>query len=356
MYNKDRRIASVIKSYGANQEIINAIGYGLSEPIIVVTDEKNRNWLYKSIVNFSKEYLSELANKKEADKVLGETYSEFVSMPYPTTRKGHRLLDYIAAAMKSGSGGNGHINAPLLVLAEEKVCRKDIEKYFMVYLESDLSGTPIITLEEVVPEDEQVEVILNKIEELDMRGRTQTEKALLSACCFLYPNLKKQNRMEEYEELIHCVQDLVRQNEEENFIEDLGKTFIMEIYKWQEKTRFHNVFKLPDVEMSVVDHIDEVFLFDDEYFYMKESLFTTIASSLLDVFPAEVLKSALVDEGILRPENEKTYTVKTNYYNIAGGYERIRMLRFKRSVFKKCGELELIDLCIDDKEDTTYVH
>lgn len=347
MCNRNRRIASILKSYGVNQQIINDIGYRLSKPIMVVADEANINWITKSIVNFERVYMGESVNKKEAAKILSETYSEFVIVPYPMTRKGRELLDDIIIIMKSGIGSNGHTNAPTLIFAERTVRRKDIENYYMVYFEGDLDEVPVVSMEEVVPTDEQVEVVLDKISELDMHGKTQTEKALLAACCFLYPNLKEHGQMDEYEELFNCVQTLARQNEEGNFIADLGKTFIMEIYKWQETTRFHNVFELPDIEMSVVDCIDEVFLFDDDYFYMKESLFMNISSSLLKIFPSEVLKSALVDEGILRPENEKAYTVKANYYNITGGYERIRMLRFKRSVLKKCGETDLIELCLE---------
>ena len=143
----------------------------------------------------------------------------------------------------------------------------------------------------------------------------------------------------------------MKQNEEGSYVADLGELFIAEIYEWQERTGFHNVFELPDIEMNIIDHIEEVFLFDSKYFYMKESLFTRIAGFLLNTFPAEVLKSALVDDEILCPESEKTYTIKVNYRNAVSGYERIRMLRFKRSAFKRWGDLELIDICIDEKED-----
>ncbi len=58
--------------------------------------------------------------------------------------------------------------------------------------------------------------------------------------------------------------------------------------------------------------------------------------------------------GFLCRENEKTYTVKANYYNISGAYERMRMLRFKRSVFSQLGEPDLIDMCLDYGEESEY--
>ncbi len=191
---------------------------------------------------------------------MNETYSEFVLAEYPTTKERYKLLDYIIAMVKSA-----------------------------------------IRLEEVVPHDEYVEVVQDKIKGIDMLGRTRTEQALLAACCFRYPYLKEHNRLNEYEELFRCVEYLVMQNEDVNFVADVGKTFIDIVYKWQERTRFHNAYELPNIEVNVIEHIDEVFLFDDKYFYMKESLFATIVCPLLDVFPLDVLKSTLDDDGIFMP-------------------------------------------------------
>lgn len=351
MCKRNHQIVRMLKSLSVNYEIIKDIGYALEEPIMIVFDRKNRTRILENTTNFTAKSLDEFAKKKDVESALCETSSEFVLMPYPTTRKGRELLDYIVTVMKTGISSSGHINAPPLILAEGKVCRKDMEDLFTIYIEGDLSEMSDISLAEVVPSDEQVEVVLDKARELNMQGRTQMEKTLLVASCFLYPYLEKYNRVDELEELFYCVEELVKQNEEGSYVADLGELFIAEIYEWQERTGFHNVFELPDIEMNIIDHIEEVFLFDSKYFYMKESLFTRIAGFLLNTFPAEVLKSALVDDEILCPESEKTYTIKVNYRNAVSGYERIRMLRFKRSAFKRWGDLELIDICIDEKED-----
>lgn len=354
MYDRERMIATIIKAYGINRAIINDIGFKLAEPIVMVTGEMNFNWIAKSMTNFETVTLNEFMKKRDVEKILNETYSEFVLAEYPTTKEGHKLIDHTIASAKSAMG-YGHKNcAPVLFLAKGGLRRKDMENCFNIYLEGELFRNPSISLEEVVPQDRQVEVVLDKIKEIDMVGRTRTEQALLAASCFRYPYLKEHNQLNEYEELFRCVEYLVMQNEDVNFIADVGKSFIDIIYKWQERTRFHNAYELPNIERNVIEHIDEVFLFDDEHFYMREPLFATIALPLLNVFPLEVLKSALSDEGILCRGNEKTYTIKVGYYNISGVHERKRMLRFKRSVFSQLGEPDLIDMCLGCKEESEY--
>ncbi len=349
MYDK----LKLLKSLSVNYPVIESQGYGCPMPIMVITDEKNKNGLIECLINLESVSINEFMKKKDIDKALTQTNSEFVMLHYSATPKGREILDYIVTVMRSGTDENRRVNAIPLVIAEGKICREDIRKAFVVFLEGDISEVKI-SLSEVVPPDKQVEVVLDKMNELDMDGKGQMEKALLAAACFLYPSLKRRGRISEFADLLKCVHIIESQHDEGGLNTNLAEMFVSEMYRWQERTGFHDVFALPEIEMSVSKRMDEVILYDKTFFYMRESFFVRIVHPLLVVFPLDVLRFALADSAILCPEEDKTYSVKVNFYNIAGEYDRIRMLRFRRSAFMRCGELEFIDICIGEKEDEGY--
>ena len=77
-----------------------------------------------------------------------------------------------------------------------------------------------------------------------------------------------------------------------------------------------------------------------QYFYISERLFKEIANPLIKVVAIDVLKKTLKQEGILCPENTRTFTVKMGYYNLVTEYKRKRMLRFSRDKLDHVGELD----------------
>lgn len=342
-------IARIIKSLGTNYPIIQAIGYGPTKPIVVITAESRAKEVIECIANFTAPKIGEDAKLRDLEKALAETNSEYVFLLFSATRKGKEQINFLISSMKLGTKSN----AIPLIISDGRIQREDVDDFFVIYIAGDLHDVDI-PLEEVVPPDEQVEVVLDKISEIAISGKTPEERALLAAVCFLYPNLKRGNRSEEFGRLVECAKTLAVQDEERSCTAGLGEMFVTEIYKWQENIGFFDAYELPLLEMHIVNRIDRVILFDSKYFYMKESLFADIASPLLAVFPSDVLKSALAEEGVLCPENSKTYSIKVNYCNIVGSYQRIRMLRFNRAAFERFGELEFIDLCCNGSGGVEY--
>lgn len=340
MHNRKYIIMMILKSLGANYPIIHSIGYGPVKPIVLITAVNEMKGIMDCVTNFAAPKIGDCNKLSDLKKALAETNSEFVLLGYSLTRKGKEQINYLISEMKLGT----KLNALPLIISDSRIKREDISNFFIIYLGEGLSDIHI-PLEKVVPPDGQVEVVLDKICEIVTEGRTPEEKALLAATCFLYPNLERENREEKFSEMVSHAKALYAQDDEGSCTAGLGEMFLTEIFQWQERTGFYDVHELPFLEMEVVKRIDRVILFDPEYFYMKENCLADIARSLLTIFPMEALKSALAEDGMLCPENTKAYTVKVNYYDIIGNYQRIRMLRFNRSLFDRRGELEFIELC-----------
>ena len=338
----------ILKSLGVNYPVIRSLGYEVRKPFLLVTNCDDMKFLLECLSVYDAVRISEFSKLKDIETVLHETNSEYIFFPYSISKKGKEQADYFVTAMKLGKAGKESVNAIPLAISDGKIRRENTAPYFTIYFDEGLENM-YLPLEEVVPADEQLAVVIDKISELNLQGKTQEEKTLLVAACFLYPALHRENREDEFRELLNCVDMLVKQDEDGDSV-NLAELFVEELYQWQERTCFHDVFALPRLEMQVTQRLDEVILFDSKYLYMQEKLLKKIVHDMLNNVPMVILKAALSDVGMLLTERTETYTVKVNYYNIAGNYERVRMLRFNREAFSRWGEMAFIDLCLAGKE------
>lgn len=343
MQSDVKKTLKILKSLGANYPVIRSLGYELKKPILAIVACDEVKFFMDSLSVYNAAKISEFAKIRDIEKVLRDTSLEYVFFPYSQSKKGKEQAEYLIDAMKLGAAG-----AIPLVIADRKIQRESMASFFTVYMDGRLEDI-YLPMEEVVPTDGQLAVVFDRVYGLEMKGKTQEERALLAAACFLYPMLHKANKEGEFRELLNCVDVLVKQDEDGDSA-NLAELFVEEVYRWQERTCFHDVFALPRLEMQVAQRLDEVILFDSKYLYMQEKLLEKIAHGMLDHIPVSILKAALSDVKILIAENTATYTVKVNYYNIAGNYERVRMLRFDREAFHRWGEMEFIDLCMAGKE------
>lgn len=339
-------VLTLLKSLGANFPIIKDIGYRPKRPIALLMSADGIESVRRILCVFRGPVINDAMSLTKVGEVLCSSNSDFVWVPYSNTRKGQEILGFITTAQEIGSVGEKDITALPLFTVTGRVQNKDLEKLFLIYMDRDFSNVQV-AVEDVVPPDNQVQVVLDKISELKLYGKSQEEKAFMSAACFTYPALKAQGRGKNLEQLLRCAAKLVEQDEDSRDTNVIGAFFVSELYIWQERENFQNVLELPQIEMSAEEHLEELILFDSQYLYMQESLFEEICKKLLENFSKGALKKALVDCEILCPENSKTYTAKFNYTNIVGEYKRKRALRFERKKLNQLGELEFVDLCLE---------
>ncbi len=340
----------LIKSLGANYPIINQIGFAPAKLIMLVIGGQQIQLVCRILENISAPYITEFMSPSTVKNVLYSTNSENVIFLYSTTRKGKNQLHFLNTFMQFGGSEDQRLGALAVLVSERNIWGSEREKLFCIYLPLDLSNIDI-PLDYVVPPDEQIAVVMDRIRNLELAGKSQEEKALLAAACFIYPYLVNTEKDGEFDDLLNLASELVRRDENNQYTEKLGQLFIEEIYKWQERSSFQDVYQLPNLEMKIEQNLDKFVLFDGQYIYMKEQLFAEIVQSLLEVFSLDFLKSALVEEGILCPENTRTYTSKMGYRNIIGDYRRERMLRLKRDRLNRAGEMEFIDICLNQRGD-----
>lgn len=345
----------IFKSLGANFPIIQAIGCEPERLFCIICGHNQMKRVMDILTLYEAPKISEFMTFKEIAWALSDTSSELIIYPFSATRKGTEVLNFLKTSVKLWKAGNKKLRALPLVISETPLKVKDIEDMFVVHLSDSLSDFQI-SAGDVVPPDDQIEVVMEKISELDFADEEQDEKALMAAVCFLYPSLKKAGVAGKFKQLLELSAELVVWDDDNRDRENVDELFISELYTWQEKARFYEAYELPNLDMHTEGNLGSVILFDDEYLYMKEQLFTQIAASLLDVFAEAVLKDALVTRKILCPSCQKTYTTKVNYYNIAGGYSRTTMLRFRRDRLTRVGEVDFIEACLMAGKDGKNVH
>ena len=220
----------------------------------------------------------------------------------------------------------------------------------MFFWEEDLTDVNI-DLNEVVPLDEELAMVEDKIQTILPKATSPDEKSLLAAACFLYPKIARAGRQEEFKDILESAMCLAALNEENQDTSQLALLFIKILYDWQEQVDFHTVYGLPFLEMVAVEKLRESLFFDADYLYMHEEMLKNIVGPLLNLIVLlTVVKQALVEANMLFPDQARTFTAKMGYYNVAGQYKRARMLRFSMDKLERPGELGFLELCCEGQE------
>lgn len=345
MHINDIATNTILRTYAANYSIMQIYGYTLSKPIALLGSEEDYKSQITCLTNYRLKIIDILVKNRTED-ILEESNIDFIGIIYPggcVSKWREKVKDFTMRLYSDLMDKS----PPVLVFSDGRILNECREDFYFIHV-GHLSENRVL-LDEIVPKDEDLSLVINMINKIASKGATQIERVLVAAVCFMYPNLYTYGKADEFEKLAEYARFLAGQSEAGSS-EDVAELFIEECYKWQRKIRFTNIFELPQIEMEVIDKIDEAIFYNKEFIFVSESLFKQIVSALLNIYPENILKFALVQEGILKPENTKTATSKMNYRSIAGTYERVRMLKFQRSEFVMCGELDFVSLCLLNKE------
>ena len=339
-----REIFTIVKSMGTNYPVLKSWGLNLKKLLVVVSTDGCSQNIVEQLSGAETPRLNERMDSKEVEKILMSTNSELVIYMYSPSRKGMDFFSFLVSIVKLGEISGKRINAMPLVVADEIPKGAYMEDFFSIFIDAK-AECEVIKVEDVVPTDEALPVVQDRICTLISGESGVEEKAFLAAVCFMYPKMMENGLEREFEELMKCARQLVLFNDENQDANNLGEVFVRELYHWQEQTEFNEIYLLPNLGMDVLGKIDSVILYDGNFVFMKEKLFEEIVKSLLKVFSCPVMKKALVEEGVLCTENTRTNTVKMGYYNLAGEYQRERMLKFRRERLCIAGEMEFVELC-----------
>lgn len=343
-------ICRIIKSLATNYPILLDTGYGFEKLLVLVVRPGEMGIIMKALSDNNPLMIQESMVKGQAITSLLAENSKPVFYPYTPSAKRRELLEVLKLLMKTGIVENQNVSAMPILISEGIPPDIDLSDCFSIYFNGGLRGI-VIQSREVVPADDQVPVVLDKIKDFAENAQTQEEKSLKAAACFLYPILKDGNAEKDLSEYLDLVAELTISDDENQDTNNLGENFLRELYRWQEASEFSNVYELPNLGMEATKDLEHVMFYDEQFIYIKDALFKEILGTLLKIFSVDALKNSLVQEKILCPSQAKSYTVKVGYYNVAGEFCRIRMLRFDRNRLRMAGELDFIELCIDRRKD-----
>lgn len=335
-YNKFSK-SKLLKSIAANYPILRELGYVISSPIVLVAEEKDFPMILECLKNISSIRLEDCLKDENLLENANADFCWMIYRPRGSEKKMEKAIEYALQSYVTPEKAT-----PLVLILSDGRILRDKEQDFIFIFAEDLQ-TEKIELEEVVPEDSELALVFEKIEETVPGCSTQTERAFFAAACFLYPAYRRKGLQREFPQIFEWVKKLAEQSEAG--IEGVAELFIDEAYRWQANMKELAVFELPELELVAMEYMEKALYVDPLNVYLHEKLFKKIAEPLLRIFAEDQIKEALKEKGILQPESDKTFTVKMNYRSIEGKYKRPRMLRFCREKFSKEGDAEFVMAC-----------
>ncbi|MCI9079849.1 MAG: hypothetical protein HFH68_13190 [Lachnospiraceae bacterium] len=336
-YTSNEQKFLILISLAVNYPVLKEYGMELSKPLFVVVDKGQMKAAIDILADRDTSKLHSSIKKRELVKIMTETNSDFVVYPYIQSKKSDEFLSVINDIVLAGEIDGNKINAMPVIISENFPYGYDMENFFTVCIEGSLDDIYINKIA-VVPPDEDLVIVKDKIDNEIASSFSHNEKALMAAVYFLYPNFK--HEIVNYQTLAI---KLIEENDNNYDANSLEYFFIEELFNWQKKTGFHNISQLPYPANNALENMKNTIFFDEDYVYMHENIFKEITKKFENIISINRLKKKLDDEGILYKENTNTYTVKMCYYKNEI-LNRNRMLRFYRSKLYK-GETGFIEAC-----------
>lgn len=346
---KDINKLNLLKSLGINYPVIRDLCCEPEKLFIVIINAGQMRVAIELLSSKDTPKLSTIMNYKQIQKILTNYNSAYVVYPYVPSPKGKDLLYTLSSIIRTGDINGIPITALPIVISEGVPQDIDLQDFFIIYTGGNLNIASLEVMD-FVPDDDQLPVVIDKMQHSIGHSTTPEEKSFLAAACFLYPTLMKIGYPEKLSNLLDDAKTMIIENDENQDCNNIKEIFVQELYCWQEESKYYDVFELPYLETYATRNMEHVILYDENYIYMKDSVFKAIAHNLLQVFSLETLKKTLIEEGVLCPNKSKSYTVKVGFYNVAGEFQRERMLRFDRQILHKIGEVEFIEICIGEGE------
>ena len=227
----------------------------------------------------------------------------------------------------------------------------DLEKAncFIINAEK-LSITEQCKADEIVPEEDQIALLMDRINDYVVRDGSIKETLQTAVCC-LPECIGDRDVLRGY---LDEVEDMIM--EDELFQDSCGLVdlFLNAIYDWLTKKELSGVIEIPNAEPIRDSDISKVILYDRKYLYMKDDLYKEIMKDALPYLPIDASKKALRDAGLLLCDCTDTYTSKARKVNVDGTRRNIRMLRLEREKMQPLGEIDFITRCLNIKEEMPY--
>lgn len=178
----------------------------------------------------------------------------------------------------------------------------------------------------VVPKVQEFGLIQAAIRNLSAsKGEISTLEA---ASCFLYYRFS-QARQKELQTLIALLNEEMQQHDNSGGdinAEEFVEVFLDLIFGYAEKGGFEEWFELPELTPDAVEKLQTAVFLKGDNLFISEQKFADICKPVSNDYTRKEILTALKVSGILQCYG-KGYTVKMNYFNVFGVFERVLMLK-----------------------------
>ena len=317
-------ILSVLTAYCRNYRIIAKEGFAFKKPVaLVFEDIADAAKVISRIdpmatVNYS---ASKVEDFQEAI-LMCESPGFFWRYPQTTgyrTVKSLEQLEILLQATNFGKLGNDSVDAAIFMIFDNLIPAELGGKVYEVYIEKNPDFCEPFSW--IVPEPEEVPIILHSLSSRDISGLTP----LLCASEFIYLPCIETGRIEVYETVVSAVKHLDEENEEYYEIESIVDS-VVACFKRAGKEGKLSVVNLSSLDVDTID-IEKCVYFYKEHIYISDDLFKNVVKTIIKGHRIGQLKLDLLSADILCGRSGQ-YTTKLRF-RIDGKEYPKRMLKFK---------------------------
>lgn len=318
-------VVRIIFTYILNYPVLKFWGQEITKPIGLVFD--NRTVLadaLKLLMHFC--ILIEPNNSyKEIKKVLRCANSHGVVSivshnVYEKTRE-RNLIEILLDANTYGYCDGETVSTAVVLLFDGIVPNELKKKVYEIHLSEKNLNCDSFQLKDIVPNPKELALIKDKIS----RHTFKTHDSIIPAATFLYTSSSG-------EKYIECIKNasVIDSCAEEFACQDgVAEFFCEKLYEFVGDGEIDAVYRLPYINEEGVKSLENALFFDEMYVYLHSKYFQKLCTKFFDDEMSNVIvKSALLECGIIIADGTCGYTTKMSYIKATGKFERVRMIKF----------------------------
>lgn len=335
----------IVKSLGLNGPLLKEWGYELTKLITLIVPEGQAITAMQLLACRDSIVINQGDRLSSVIKLLRSTCYSFVLFFFnPGGKNSEEIKNCLLSIALSGSFENRPFHARIVLISECKYISDPQNDQFFVSFESlkELN----LPIRSVVPDDDEVELVHDKVFSLTLDLEEDVGRALYAAAGFLYPMYS-----DSFEAVLTAAELLVEENEFFHDESGLVQLFREGLFCWRRETHFSDVRELPFISMKELKTSGlDLICYDEQYVFIAENTFRKILPYIPSSIGPQAIKYGLKAGGLLIPEpgNAKSYSVKMLSKSDAG-VGRTHMLRFLRDKLVDRYGGKFIETCLFER-------
>lgn len=319
MMNKN--VMTNIFSYIVNYPILKFWGREIAKPIALVFE--NRAELTDALKFFENQcvFIEPEDSVKRVRKVLHRANSRGVFFVADERARERKVFDILLDAGSYGYDSGSPLSTAVVLLFIGMIPVELKERVYEIHFSLSNFKFEAFQLEDFAPSPQKLELVRDLI----YRDANNMKNSIIPATAFVYAS----RFGEKYAECLEVAEKMDAMAEEFLCQEGVVEVFCDKLYGFIGDGEVDGVYKLPYVAEDGLKNIQNAIYFDEKFLYVHSKYFQTMCSSFFgNGMSSVVIKSALLENGIIVADGTSGYTTKMPYIRPSGKFERVRMMKF----------------------------